>query len=176
MSAAAARLAPLMSSVHMGWETPESILRLVRAAFGTEIALDPCSTTANPTRADRFYTPETDGLARPWWGPAFVNPPYGRELGKWCQRMADFGENVEIIGLIPARPDTRAWHKWITTADAICFWRGRIKFVGAPAPAPFPSALPYWGNRPREFVRAFAPHGWIVGGSANQAEPEASDK
>jgi hypothetical protein len=28
--------------------------------------------------------------------------------------------------------------------------------------APFPSALPYWGVRPRQFARAFESAGWVV--------------
>lgn len=48
-------------------------------------------------------------------------------------------------------------------ADAVCFWRGRLNFIGAPSGAPFPSALVYFGERVHRFIDAF--HGvgaiWI---------------
>ena len=50
----------------------------------------------------------------------------------------------------------------LASADAVCFWRGRIKFRGASAGAPFDSLFAAWNCRSR-FVEAFAPHGAILG-------------
>lgn len=155
-----------MSSQRQDWQTPENVLDLVRAVGPIE--LDPCTTLDNPVGARNFYTPSDDGfdgLALPWDGPGvvFVNPPYGRASGDWCKRMADAGaRGVEVIGLLPARTDTRVWHAHVTTAATICFWKGRITFRGAPGPAPFPCALPYWGPRVDEFRRVFSARGWCT--------------
>lgn len=154
--------APLMSSVKMDWQTPPGFLEIVRKM--EPIGLDPCTDESNPVRASTAMTPEIDGLSREWtgYGLVFCNPPYGRALKDWSAKMRDEGKRgAEIIGLVPARTDTRWWQA-IATADAICFWRGRIKFVGAPASAPFPSAVPYWGSRAQEFRRVFEPHGWVI--------------
>lgn len=155
--------APLASG-KMDWRTPEAVLDVVRGFDA--IGLDPCTTFDNPVKALRWYAPpEANGLVRPWAGRGLVwwNPPYGRELGRWIEKAAyEAHQGAESIGLIPARPDTRAWQRWITGADAICFRRGRIRFVGAPASAPFPSALPYYGPRVARFLEAFGDVGWCV--------------
>lgn len=48
--------AALMSSAFHGWQTPEHVLELVRAV--APIALDPCTTQKNPTKARRYMTSE----------------------------------------------------------------------------------------------------------------------
>jgi len=155
----------LLSSDRMDWQTPENVLALVREFAGGQIALDPCTTVDNPTGALRWLTPVEDGLSALWHGQglAFVNPPYGRELRSWARKMQGEGRfsSRAIIGLVPARTDTVWWQAHITSASAICFWRGRIRFRGAPASAPFPSALPYWGPNVRRFREVFGPYGWI---------------
>lgn len=160
-----------MSSANPNWETPDSFLDVVRQMG--PIGLDPCTTPANPVGAAQFFHPVPcecdcgatgDGLALPWTdrGLVFANPPYGRGLGAWSAKMRDEAKRgAEIIGLLPARTDTKWWAA-ITTADAICFWRGRLKFKGAPSAAPFPSAVPYWGVCPNKFRRVFEKHGWVV--------------
>jgi site-specific DNA-methyltransferase (adenine-specific) len=69
---------------------------------------------------------------------------------------------AEVVVLLPARTDTRYWHEQVAQADAICFWRGRMTFVGAPAAAPFPTALVYFGPRPWDFQRVFTSKGMVV--------------
>lgn len=155
--------AALLSSEKMDWQTPDNILELVRVV--APIGLDPCTTQENPTDASVFICPPGDGLRYEWRrsGLVYCNPPYGSALADWARKMAVEGKAwTEIIGLVPARPDTRWWHSYIVEADAICFWRGRLKFKGAPSAAPFPSALPYWGPRRDRFREVFGPYGWIV--------------
>lgn len=47
--------------------------------------LDPAADASN-ARAPAFYTREQDGLAQPWHGRVWLNPPYGREIGKWVAK------------------------------------------------------------------------------------------
>lgn len=118
------------------------------------------------------HTILSDGLATPWDGVGndliYCNPPYGRGIGAWvdkCREAAAAGETV--IALLPARTDTR-WFPW--DADALCFWKGRLTFKGAPAPAPFPSVVAFWPgrafdrspNRAGAFILAFADAGPVV--------------
>lgn len=169
-----ANLAPMMSSAKMDWRTPRAVLdRVCRLG---PIGLDPCPSpdAANWIAEVNTPWPEYDGLTADWAvvygsayqpGPVFVNPPYGRALAAWMGKCAEeAARGREIIGLVPARPDTR-WFKHCWSANAICFWRGRIKFEtdsGPMAPAPFPSALPYWGPRVSLFRAAFADAGHVV--------------
>jgi phage N-6-adenine-methyltransferase len=158
-------IAACLSSAKMDWQTPDNVLELVREFGRGVISLDPCTVADNPTGALRYYTPDSDGLSQPWDGPGlvFCNPPYGRELGPWAWKMrTEATKGAEIIGLVPARTDTRWWHDYVASADAVLFWRGRLKFKGASASAPFPSALPYWGPRPDHFAYVFRNHGlWV---------------
>lgn len=156
-------LAPLLSSDRTDWETPTVVLDLVRRV--APIALDPCTTDKNPTGAKRYYTPAGNGLQQHWValdGLIYVNPPYGREIGKWTLACAGAGANGnELIALLPSRTDTKWWRLSVERADSLCFWSGRLTFAGAPDPAPFPSVLAYWGERRKRFDTVFRPHGWI---------------
>lgn len=179
------RLAPIMSSAKSDWRTPAEVLELVRKV--APIALDPCTTVDNPTEARAVMTLDYaeaipdgldcewvggDGLKHTWenvaarlGGLIYVNPPYGRDIWRWTEKCAEArAAEVDVIALLPARTDTRWWQDDCVppdAADAVCFWRGRLTFVGAPAPAPFPSALVYWGPNKYRFADAFAARGAI---------------
>ncbi len=150
-------LAPLMSSKRMDWCTPEWLIQEIAVFFGG-IDLDPCASREQSTGAGEEWF--TDGFDADWEGCIYVNPPYGREIGKWIDRCREVGGNGEVIALVPARTDTKWWHE--AYPYAVCFLRGRLTFVGAEHPAPCPSALRYWGNRSRKFCARFAKLGIAV--------------
>ena len=163
-----ANLAPMMSSAKMDWRTPASVLDRVRRVRA--IGLDPCPAEDSEHwfATSNLQRPKYDGLTAPWMDYVdclrelvFVNPPYGRALGDWMRACASNSYGLHIIALVPARTDTN-WFRWCWGADAICFLRGRITFEGAPAPAPFPSCLPFWGEAVHRFRDAFADAGHIV--------------
>jgi phage N-6-adenine-methyltransferase len=152
-----------MSSERSDWNTPANLLEVVRQF--DEIGLDPCSNANSIVGAKSSLTIEDNGLQAIWSGHGlvYVNPPYGREIEPWammCSLKASFG--VEVIALLPARTDAMWWQKWIKKANTVCFWRGRLKFLGARFSAPFPSAIAYWGDRRSRFKKVFKPHGWVV--------------
>ena len=72
-----------------------------------------------------------------------MNPPYGREIGKWIEKA--YKESIKgavVVCLIPSRTDTRYWHDYIFPyASDIKFIKGRVKFGSGNSPAPFPSAI-----------------------------------
>lgn len=150
------------------WCTPEHLI--CRVPHVGPIALDPCTTADNPVGAKRFFIGgKRNGLREPWepevreHGLAYVNPPYS-QIARWAEKVADEALlGVEVVTLVGARPDTRWFYRlcW-DTAQAVCFWRGRLSFVGASGPAPFPSALVYHGPRPWRFEEAFADVGRVV--------------
>jgi hypothetical protein len=57
--------------------------------------------------------------------------------------------------LLTSRTDTLWFQRDAPSADALLFWGGRLTFLGAPDPAPFPSVLLYWGPRWVSFIAAF---------------------
>lgn len=162
----------------MTWQTPDVVLELVRKVG--PIGLDPCTTKKNPTGARRFFTPREDGLATSWEESglkvpydapadelAYVNPPYGRGLPEWTGKVIAEGYAMRLsrkalVYLVPARTDTAWWRSASDNANARCLWRGRIRFKGADAGAPFPSAFFYWGPRPHHFCDVFQDHGEVA--------------
>lgn len=155
-----------MSSASEHWPTPSEILDLVRQV--NDIGLDPCSNSKSIVNAKKeFFFPRHDGLVESWAGHdglVYVNPPYGRKIKKWAEKAS--GESTlgtEIIMLVPARTDTKWMHDFIfNSASAVCFWKGRIKFLGAQSSAPFPSAIVYWGSNVERFEEVFSTKGLVV--------------
>lgn len=151
-------------SVHFTSKTPEhytpaDILERVVATLG-RIDLAPCSNshTAPNVPAARHFTVADDGLAQPWHGRIFMNPPYGREIAAWVEKLTQeyqAGHVTEGIALVPARTDTRWWQ--MLRDHPVCLVRGRLRFVGEgnTSAAPFPSALFYMGPFVEHFVRQF---------------------
>jgi|GEM_PF-1161301 len=157
----AARLAPLLSSEREDWNTPPELLARF-AALGP-IDLDPCTNATSIVPARRVYTEDDDGLARSWlplaFGPrAFVwcNPPYSASLPDWVLKAcAEYERGAEVLMLVPARTDTH-WFASLNLLGSIALLRGRVRFLGAPSGAPFPSAVGYLGDRHEAFRRVAA--------------------
>lgn len=150
------RLAPLMSSAEEDWHTPREVIDAVLAVFG-RIDLDPCCNVGTPNvPATRHFRPKDDGLSREWTGNVYMNPPYGRTIGTWVEKLCTEytdGSVTGAVALIPARTDT-AWFRLLHD-QRVCFVAGRLRFSGAD-PAPFPSAAAYFGGEPDAFTAAFA--------------------
>ena len=119
------------------WLTPAEIMR----ALG-DFDLDPCSPINRPwPTAAEHYTVADNGLAKPWFGRVWCNPPFGREAVVWLERMKDHGNGV---ALIPARTETAMFYQTVWGhADAVCFLRGRPHFHYVDGRrAPFNSGAP----------------------------------
>lgn len=129
--------------------TPEWLTGQLAAEFGP-FDLDPAATAAN-AKAPLFYTQQDDGLAQPWKGRVWLNPPYGRTIGAWMAKAraeAASGNADRVVCLVPARVDTRWWRDSIAAASLVRYWPGRIAFADGTQPAPFPSAVIVLGRLP----------------------------
>ncbi len=104
------------------WLTPPEIVQ----ALGP-FDLDPCSPIARPwATAQRHYTIEDNGLLLPWTGRVWLNPPYGRELILWLEKMA---EHRQGVALTFARTETSAFQRFVwPIADSMLFLAGRLHF------------------------------------------------
>mgnify|MGYP002404017161 CR=1 FL=1 len=57
-----------------------------------------------------------------------MNPPYGREIGKWMKKAYESSLNgATVVCLVPARTDTKWWHKYAMKGE-VRFVKGRLKF------------------------------------------------
>lgn len=111
--------------------TPLNIIR----SLG-EFDLDPaCPEDMTWKTAKKHYTKKEDGLLQPWTGRVWCNPPYGRSLHHWLNKIA-----LHRNGLILTfnRSDTKAFHNYVYPfAESIFLFKGRIKFLN-------PKGEPYW--------------------------------
>jgi ParB family chromosome partitioning protein len=114
------------------WYTPHKFIEAARNVMGS-IDLDPASSeTANKiVRATKYYTKEDNGLIQPWEGNIWLNPPYNNSL------VVDFTEKLlneltninEACVLVNNATETRWFQKILNASDAVCFVKGRIKFL-----------------------------------------------
>ena len=144
----------LLSSKKMNWETPQKMFDKWNEEF--HFTLDPCA-EASTAKCDKFYTIEDDGLTKDWSNEVvFCNPPYGKAISKWVEKC--YNESLKgttIVLLIPARTDTRYFHKFIYNKPnvEIRFIKGRLYFLldgQRLNPAPFPSILVIFNNKKDE--------------------------
>jgi len=101
--------------------------------------LDPCCTTKNCKCPDGIYWDlGENGLALPWAGRVFMNPPYN-EQKLWVPKAVAEAQRPEVefvVGLLPARTDTELFHSYIWdrryntpyTGVTIEFIKGRLTF------------------------------------------------
>lgn len=127
--------------------TPPWLLDRVTAFLGVGW-FDPC-----PASFGR--APLVNGLAVPWSGRVYCNPPYSG-LAPWVAKFTGDPFHDGLL-LVPAYTDTR-WFRPLYDFP-ILFTYGRIRFLspdgqemGQP---PFGSALVYRGPHQEDFERAF---------------------
>ena len=131
----------LCSSKSDVWATsPDFFAKMVRR-YGP-FDLDVCALAEN-AKCSRFFSPEQDGLQQRWEGCCWCNPPYGKTIGLWIHKAWESSvEGATVVLLLPARVDTRWWHKYVKPyAAVIDFIPGRLRFGDGKYPAPFPSAV-----------------------------------
>jgi phage N-6-adenine-methyltransferase len=135
----------------MDWATPPEVLERLYDVVGGRFDLDPCSPgkARSRVRARTHYTEQDDGLSLPWHGAVFMNPPYGGRITAWTAKArveAAAGHAACVFGLVPARTDTRWWHRDVAGIAHVWLLRGRLAFGDGTQSAPFPSALILWGG------------------------------
>ena len=135
----------MMSSNKHDWGTPWPLFDVLEAEH--DLTLDVCATAENAKCKD-YFSPEDNGLEKAWYGNCFMNPPYGKEIGKWVAKASsEATRGIKTVALLPARTDTAWFHKFIYRKRRVSieFLKGRIRFLdrdGTPLdPAPFPSMI-----------------------------------
>ena len=107
------------------WKTPSSLYeRLMKLGY-----YDPCP-----------FQSSFDGLTIDWQEKNFVNPPYSK-LKLWVEKCIEqHAKNKEVMMLIPARTDTKAFKQLYDYGAHFVFISGRLKFSDK-STAPFPSMI-----------------------------------
>lgn len=105
------------------------------------VDLDPCSNARSTVQAARTYdlARGEDGLALPWVGSVFVNPPYGNPL-PWAIRAAQHDGPIGV--LVNADPSTRWWARLTDGLDTALLFTRRIQFAPPPGVAASTNSKP----------------------------------
>ena len=146
------RTALMFSTGKDDWRTPPELFAALDREFHFEV--DCAADDSNALCSEWFDEHRGGALAWSWAEIARVcwcNPPYSRGLqGKFIAKAAFERERgVTTVMLIPARTDTKAFHKHIWDAEKhqpregveVRFLKGRLKFSGCKDAAPFPSMI-----------------------------------
>ena len=145
------------------WETPQDLFDDLNEIFTFE--LDVCA-DENNTKCKRYITEEMNSFEQDWEGYCWMNPPYGRKIGRWIEKAKNSAKDgTTVVCLLPARTDTK-WFQLVWEAKYIVFVHGRLKFGKATTPAPFPSAIAVFGDEedlpPDRELTFLAEHGTVV--------------
>jgi len=164
----------IFSSKSDEYYTPAEYIAAVVDVLGG-IDLDPasCELAQATVGAKRYYTKADDGLAQPWEGRVYLNPPYGTTGGEsnqgiWAKRLVDAYTSGAVTGavlLVKAALGyewfEELWYRW-----PVCFPRRRLSF-GMPdgsgdGQSKQGSALFYFGREPERFAEHFRRFGRVI--------------
>jgi phage N-6-adenine-methyltransferase len=165
---------------HYEWYTPQIYIDAVRQVLG-EIDLDPASSTAanQIVQASCFYSEADNGLAQPWRGRIFMNPPYANDLiSRFTAKLAAHfhaGDITAAIVLVNNATETSWFGNLVSVASAIVFPKTRIRYLrpdGTPKATGLQGqAFVYCGQQPYHFLRVFTTFGWGTLVYSQQGEP-----
>lgn len=112
--------------------TSPAFIRAVEESFG-KIDFDPCWHRASAVRPRRYLDVRQghDGLRDKWAGGlAFVNPPWSHQK-RWLERAHEQwlrGEVDTVVCLVPAKTDTKLFHRVLSKDADVYFIEGRPHF------------------------------------------------
>ncbi len=152
--------------------TPLDIIWGVTAALG-EIKTDPCwHEDSNVPDGEVRYDGRDrgDGLAEPWAGSLWMNPPYSDPL-PWAIRFKEHARHgSRCIALVKLDPTTEAWRMLTSSRSASCvtmvgLLRYRVKFQGAFAKGGAPNMVVAFvaaGLTPKRIRRCIPMAKWMA--------------
>jgi len=158
------------------WYTPAEIIADARRVLGM-IDLDPASSEQAQTvvQARQYFSLADDGLMRMWHGNVWLNPPYAQPfIEQFADKMIAEVQACRVtqaIMLTHNYTDTAWFQKLAAQADAVCFPKGRIRFVAPDGTLAAPTqgqAFFYFGNAPARFFEVFSSRGFVAGPLARQ--------
>ena len=151
----------LFSSEKEDWGTPEDVFDALDKEF--DFNLD-AAAAAHNAKCFFYYDITDDALSKPWYPfqRVFLNPPYSRNIGDWVAKAREEADKgATVVLLIPARTDTRWFHKHVYGIAETRFLKGRIKFVSSRKTnhgATFPSVVIVMRPTDKKRIKTMAKH------------------
>ena len=145
------------------WYTPSEFVEMARQVLGS-IDLDPASKKVAQKwiKADNYFTKDDDGLAQPWHGNIWCNPPYGNYPKKFLKKGLSEYHSGNVSGIVFLLNRSGAeWYLDIKPQfSAICEVRKRIAFFdakGIQQESPrYNNDFLYLGNNSEKFCNIFS--------------------
>jgi len=130
------------------WETPNNLYQIAHARYNFTFDL---AANEENTKCDKFFSIKDDALSQEWIGCCWLNPPYGilkEKLSSWVKKAYEesLKETCSVAILIPARTNTKWWHKYCMKAKEILFIEGRPKFKGCKYGLPQPLVIVFFNG------------------------------
>ena len=76
------------------WYTPAWVFEAMDVTFDLDVCTPPGGVPWIP--CEDYFTPDDDGLARPWVGFVWCNPPYSSPFA-WCDKWATHGNGLIVL-------------------------------------------------------------------------------
>ena len=92
------------------WYTPRLIFETMGLQFDLDVA---APITGSPwVGASNFYSIEDDGLAQPWSGKVWMNPPYSKP-SPWIDKWLAHGNGVALLPMAKSK-----WFNYLMQSEA----------------------------------------------------------
>lgn len=103
--------------------TPAWIFDRLALTFDLDVCAPPGGVPHIPALA--HFDKAADGLAQPWHGRVWMNPPYSRAT-PWARRFVEHGNGVALVQASKGRWFLELWRH----VDGIVMLPGDIEFIG----------------------------------------------
>jgi phage N-6-adenine-methyltransferase len=152
------------------WFTPSQYIELAKKVLG-EIDLDPasCAEAQIGIKAKKFFTKQDDGLSHEWHGRIWLNPPYSQpDIAMFSEKMVKevLAQHITAAIKLTHNYTDTVWFQLLAQhAQAICFTKGRVRFIDKDGNECSPTqgqAFFYFGKSVGDFAEIFKSIGVIV--------------
>lgn len=128
-----------MISISQEYETPDNIFEPLNQEF--DFKCDLAASVLNH-KCPEYYTIETDGFLRDWYGINWINPPF-KTVGKWVKKAYEdsIKYNSTIVMIILVKANTNWWRDCVMKSKEVRFINQKVQFKDTPQGLRFPACI-----------------------------------